>query len=257
MLNIGVLGSTGRIGSLIIDALSNEVNDKSICLSCIYARGDIKKLLPDNIVITNDITTLLESSDVVIDFSSADATSMLLDIAVKACPKPIVIGTTGLNKAQNEQMLSASKLMPILYSSNMSRGISLLKKLVSIASSTLNNSDIEIVEVHHRNKVDSPSGTALSLAKVCADSRNIDLDNVKVTSRDGIVGKRKDDEIAIMAIRGGDVAGKHTIGFYLDGEYLELTHTATNRMTFANGAITAAKWLATQSAGFYSLEDSL
>ena len=158
---------------------------------------------------------------------------------------------------QNDLMISASQKMPILYASNMSKGVVVLNKLSKIVSSALKNSDIEIVEVHHRDKKDSPSGTALMLAKTCAEARNLNIDNVRISGRDGMIGKRSDDEIAVMSLRGGDVVGRHSVGFYLDGEYIELIHNATSRMTFANGAIDVGKWLSKQQNGLYSIEDAL
>jgi 4-hydroxy-tetrahydrodipicolinate reductase len=147
--------------------------------------------------------------------------------------------------------------MPVLYSSNMSAGIALLKQLVEKVSATLRDFDIEIVEMHHRHKLDAPRGTALTLAEFAAKGRGLDLDDVRVSGRDGQIGPRNSDEIAVMALRGGDIVGRHTVGFYNDGEYIELNHTATSRETFSKGALRAAKWLAGQEAGFYSINDCL
>lgn len=254
MLGVGIFGATGRIGKLLIEALEK---DSEANLSCIYVRNELHYSVPQGVLVTNDINVFLESSDLIIDFSSPEATKILLDIAIDKCHKPIVIGTTGLNKIQQDLLTSASQKMPILYSSNMSKGIVVLNKLSQIVSSMLKDSDIEIVEIHHRDKKDSPSGTALRLAKTCAEARNLDIDKVRVSGRDGMIGKRIKDEIAVMSLRGGDVAGRHSIGFYLDGEYIELTHNATSRMTFANGAIDAGKWLVKQKNGLYSIEDAL
>jgi len=126
-----------------------------------------------------------------------------------------------------------------------------------MVSKTLNNFDIEIVEQHHRYKKDAPSGTALTLAEHCAKARDLDLDKVRVSGRDGIIGERSKDEIAVMALRGGDIVGRHTVGFYNDGEFLEFNHTATSRETFAQGAIKVALWLEKQNAGFYNINDAL
>ncbi len=147
--------------------------------------------------------------------------------------------------------------MPILYSSNMSVGIALLKQLVQKVSATLEDFDIEIVEQHHKHKVDAPSGTALTLGEFAAKGRGLDLDAVRVSGRDGQIGARSKDEIAVMALRGGDIVGRHTVGFYNDGEFLELNHTATSRDTFSKGAIRAAKWLVSQDKGLYSINDCL
>ncbi|RAX54180.1 4-hydroxy-tetrahydrodipicolinate reductase [Helicobacter sp. 16-1353] len=254
MINVGIFGATGRIGKFLIESLGEDLEAN---LSCIYVRNELQYSVPESVLVTNDIKVFLESSDLIIDFSSPEATQILLDTAIDKCHRPIVIGTTGLNKMQNDLMIAASLKMPILYATNMSRGIVVLNKLSQIVSNALKESDIEIVEIHHRNKKDSPSGTALSLAKTCALARNLDIDKVRVSGRDGIIGKRSKDEIAVMSLRGGDVVGRHTVGFYLDGEYIELTHNATSRMTFAKGAINVGKWLVKQENGLYSIEDAL
>ncbi|RDU58425.1 4-hydroxy-tetrahydrodipicolinate reductase [Helicobacter sp. MIT 99-5507] len=254
MLGIGIFGATGRIGKLLIEALQK---DKEANLSCVYVRNELQYSIPQGVLVTNDISVFLESSDLIIDFSSPEATKLLLDMAIDKVQRPIVIGTTGLDKMQQDLMIVASQKMPILYASNMSKGIVVLNKLAQIVSSTLKDSDIEIVEIHHREKKDSPSGTALRLAKSCAEARDLDINKVRISGRDGMIGKRSKDEIAVMALRGGDVVGRHSVGFYLDGEYIELIHNATSRMTFANGAIDVGKWLIKQKNGFYSIEDAL
>jgi 4-hydroxy-tetrahydrodipicolinate reductase len=139
----------------------------------------------------------------------------------------------------------------------MSLGVAILNKLVYLASKSLEDFDIEIVEQHHRYKKDSPSGTAMTLAEHCAKARELDLNKVRVSGRDGMIGERTKDEIAVMALRGGDIVGRHTVGLYNDGEFLELNHTATSRDTFAKGAVKAAKWLKDQKPGLYSINDCL
>lgn len=254
MIKVGIFGATGRIGRLLIEALDD---DNSANLSCIFVRSELKYQVPKNILVTNDINVFLESSDLIIDFSSPEATKILLDCAINKCPKPIVIGTTGLNDAQKDLLYAASLKMPILYATNMSRGVVVLNNIAKIVAKALRESDIEIVETHHRHKKDAPSGTALSLAENVAKVRGLSIDKVRVSGRNGIIGERSNDEIAVMALRGGDVVGKHTIGFYMDGEYIELTHNATSRMTFAKGAINVGKWLVGQKNGLYNIEDAL
>ena len=151
-------------------------------------------------------------------------------------------------------MKELSKKMPIFYASNTSLGIAVLNLLAQRASTILRDFDIEILEMHHRHKKDSPSGTALSLANSVASARSLELSKVMVTNRKEA---RKKDEISVLSLRGGDIVGKHTVGFYEDGEFLELSHTATSRATFAKGAIKIAKWLIKQDAGFYSINDML
>jgi len=199
---------------------------------------------------------LLENCDIVIDFSAPEATEELLEAALQN-PKPLVIATTGLSAHQQNLLKEASCEMPLLYATNMSVGVALLKQLVERVSAALKDFDIEIVEQHHRHKVDAPSGTALTLAEFAAKGRGVDLDKVRISGRDGQIGARSKDEIAVMALRGGDIVGRHTVGFYNDGEFLELGHTATSRETFSKGAIRAAKWLVEQKKGLYSINDSL
>ncbi len=255
MINVGVVGSTGRVGSLLIDDLELDEGTK---LSACHVFDEMKKEVPKGTVITNDMKILLDSSDIVIDFSAPSATEELLNQVVEqgAC-KPLVIATTGFSKHQQNLLIEASKKVPILYATNMSLGVAVLNKLVSLAAKTLSDFDIEIVEQHHRHKVDSPSGTALTLADHAAKARDLDLDKIRVSGRDGVIGARSKDEIGVMSLRGGDIVGRHTVGLYNDGEFLELHHTATARNTFSKGAIKAAKWLVNQEPGLYSINDCL
>ena len=211
MIKVGLFGATGRVGNLIIEDLLSE---KDISLSAVHVYGELSFSLAPEVLATEDISTMLEASDIIIDFSTPDATQLLLEAALKH-PKPIVIGTTGLNTHQSNLLQQASEAMPILYATNMSLGVALLSKLVQIASERLKGFDIEIVEQHHRHKIDAPSGTALTLAESAAKGRNLDLDKVRVSGRNGNIGKRSEDEIAVMALRGGDIVGRHTVGFIM------------------------------------------
>ena len=255
MIKIGILGSTGRVGSLLIDDLKNDQEAK---LACVHVLDKIEKILPQDTVVTNDINVLFDESDVIIDFSSPVGTESLLTAVVEGGKrKALVVATTGLNKHQQNLLLEASKLVPILYATNMSLGVAVLNKLVTLAAKTLKDFDIEIVEQHHRHKVDSPSGTALTLAEHAASARNLNLDSVRISGRDGQIGARTKDEIAVMALRGGDIVGRHTVGLYNDGEFLELNHTATARNTFSRGAIKVAKWIIGKDPKLYSINDAL
>lgn len=255
MIKVGILGSTGRVGSLLIDDLSN---DSQARVAVVHVFDKLVKNLPADTIVTNDMKVLFDSSDVIIDFSAPAATEALLtEVVENGGNKPLVIATTGFNKHQQNLLLEASKIVPILYATNMSLGVAVLNKLVSLASKTLRDFDIEIVEQHHRHKVDSPSGTALTLAEHAASARNLDLDEVRISGRDGQIGARTKDEIAVMALRGGDIVGRHTVGLYNDGEFLELNHTATTRNTFSKGAIKVAKWIIGKEAKLYSINDAL
>lgn len=255
MLKVGILGSTGRVGSLLIDDLENN---PLATIGSVHVFDELKKTLPQGTVVTNDMKTMLENCDAVIDFSAPKATEELLSTVINiGGNKPLVIATTGFNEHQKNLLLEASKVTPILYATNMSLGVAVLNKLVALASKTLRDFDCEIVEQHHRHKVDSPSGTALTLAEHAASARNLDLDAVRVSGRDGVIGARTIDEIGVMSLRGGDIVGRHTVGFYNDGEFIELNHTATARNTFSRGAIKAALWLVNQENGLYSINDCL
>ena len=250
---VGIHGSTGRVGELLIKNLKNHDN---LEIDTLHAIEEFTFPIDEKFTITNDVETLLKNSDVVIDFSLPAGTENLLEGAIKN-PTALVIGTTGLNAHQQNLMLEASKYMPILYATNMSLGVAVLNKLASMASKLLSDFDVEIVEMHHRYKKDAPSGTALTLAEHIAKARGLDLDKVRVSGRDGNIGERSKDEIAVMALRGGDIVGRHTAGFYNDGEFIELNHTATSRDTFAKGAIKAASWLVDQEPGLYKITDCL
>jgi 4-hydroxy-tetrahydrodipicolinate reductase len=253
MIKAGVFGASGRVGRLLLEDLKQE---EGIALSAVYLRSELDFPLDEEVVVTNDLATFLNSCDIVIDFSLPEAAQGLLEAALKT-PKPIVSGTTGFEIHQLNLLKEASEQMPILYATNMSLGVALLNKLVNQAARTLDGFDIEIVEQHHRHKKDAPSGTALTLAESAAEGRGLDLDKVRVSGRNGNIGERSKEEIAVMALRGGDIVGRHTVGFYNDGEFIELNHTATSRNTFSKGAIRAAKWLSGKEAGLYSIADCL
>lgn len=241
MLNVGIYGAKGRMGKQIELCLLDEKDAKS---SYLFDKG-------------SSLNELFKNSDVIIDFSSPLGTKQLLEYA-KNHPKALVVGTTGLNDEILSLMNEVSKKSPLFYATNMSLGVAVLNYLAKQASAMLKNFDIEIVEMHHRHKKDSPSGTAMTLGENVANARNLNLKDVKISGRDGIIGARSKDEISIMSLRGGDIVGKHTVGFYEDGEYLELTHNATSRATFAKGSIKIAKWLYTKkSSKIYNMNDFL
>jgi len=253
MIKVGVFGATGRVGKLLLEDLKETEN---MSLSSVYVRNDLGFSIDPSVLVTSDMESFMNSSDIIIDFSLPEACELLLEQAIKT-PKPLVIGTTGLDAHQLNLLKDASENMPILYATNMSLGVALLNKLVYQASSALEGFNIEIVEMHHKHKKDAPSGTALTLSESAAAGRNLDIDKVRVSGRDGNIGERSEDEIAVMALRGGDIVGRHTVGFYNDGEFLELNHTATSRNTFSKGAIRAGSWLANKEAGLYSISDCL
>ncbi len=253
MVKVGVFGANGRVGKLILDDLKQTEN---ISLSSVFVRNSLDFSIDPSVLVTSDIKAFLNGCDIVIDFSLPQACEILLEAAIET-PKALVIGTTGLSTHQLNLLKQASESMPVLYATNMSLGVALLNKLVYQASAALEGFDIEIVEMHHKHKKDAPSGTALTLGESAAHGRGLDLNKVRVSGRDGNIGERSEDEIAVMALRGGDIVGRHTVGFYNDGEFIELNHTATSRNTFSKGAIRAASWLVDKKAGLYSISDCL
>lgn len=253
MIKVGVFGASGRVGKLLLENLK-EIADMS--LSSVYVRNNLDFAIDPSVLVTSDMRSFLSACDVIVDFSLPDATEELLEAAIQT-PRALVIGTTGLNNHQFNLLKNASEMMPVLYATNMSLGVALLNKLVAQAAAALKGFDIEIVEMHHKHKKDAPSGTALTLAHSAANARGLELDAVRISGRDGNIGERKADEISVMALRGGDIVGRHTVGFYNDGEFIELNHTATSRSTFSQGALRGAKWLISQEAGLYSIADCL
>ena len=253
MVRVGVFGANGRVGKLVIDDLK-ETDD--ISLSSVFVRNNLNFSIDPSILVTTDVKSFLNACDIIIDFSLPEACEALLEAVIEN-PKPLVIGTTGLSMHQLNLLKQASEKMPVLYATNMSLGVALLNKLVRQASAALEGFDIEIVEMHHKHKKDAPSGTALTLGESAAAGRGLDLDKVRISGRDGNIGERSKDEISVMALRGGDIVGRHTVGFYNDGEFIELNHTATSRNTFSKGAIRAALWLVGRKAGLYSISDCL
>ncbi|RDU72693.1 4-hydroxy-tetrahydrodipicolinate reductase [Helicobacter aurati] len=255
MLQIGIFGATGRVGKLLINEILSE---KKCQLSSVYVRNELQYNIPSKTLVTNDMFAFIAANQVIIDFSSPEATQLLLESILqsnldsKDIPA-LVIGTTGLNNMQQELLDRTSSIARVLYASNMSFGIAVLEKIVALLSREWRDSEIEITESHHKYKRDAPSGTALSLAKNVLQARNLNEQHLKF-GRQGFALREK-DEIGVLSVRAGDVVGKHTVGFYGDGEYLELTHTATSRVTFAKGALNAAFWVINQSNGLYSMSD--
>ena len=253
MVKIGIHGASGKMGRMIIECLKNEPGAK---LSAAYTIEPLDFALPQDVILTDKFDALFANCDVVIDFTIKEGAINLLNYA-RTDPKPLVVGTTGLGEDGANLLKLASAAMPILYATNMSLGVAVLNRLAALASKALREFAAEIVEQHHRNKKDAPSGTALTLGERVAAARGLNLKDVLVTGRDGLVGARSKDEIAILAVRGGDIVGRHTVGFYNDGEFIELNHTATSRATFAKGAIKAAIWVAGQQSGLYGIDDCL
>jgi len=253
MLKIAVCGAAGRMGSRII-ALAQ--NNPELCVVAGVERKELQKNCSNNIKLSDNLSDVIELCDIIVDFTAPDVTLRNVALA-KEKNKPIVIGTTGFDAQKLQIIANASKNIPVLLSPNMSLGINLLFKLSAIAAKALNGYDIEIVELHHNQKKDAPSGTAAKLAEIMALALDRDIAKVGVYGREGIVGARTKEEIGVMAVRAGDIVGEHTVYLAGTGERIELTHRAYSRDILASGALTAVKWLSKQSSGLYSMQDVL
>ncbi len=241
MIKIAVVGASGRMGRTLIEAIAQT--DK-MTLGATLDKGD-------------DLKSVSDKFEVLIDFTRPEATLEYLNIC-QNLHKPMVIGTTGFEAAELEMITRAAKNLPIVFAPNMSVGVNLSLKLLEMAAKTIGaEADIEIIEAHHRHKVDAPSGTALKMGEVVANALGRDLDKCAVYGRQGIEKPRDSNTIGFSTIRGGDVVGEHTVSFFMQGERVEITHKASSRLTFANGAVRAAHWLSTQNAGLYSMQDVL
>lgn len=252
MSSIGIFGAAGRMGHTI----AQITIESGHTLAGGVDRAGGGEIAP-GIGIGTDPAALARQSDVLIDFSVPAALAAHLDAAV-AARKPILIGTTGLEPAHHALIDEAAKAVPVLQTGNTSLGVNLLAALVEQAASRLADDwDIEIVEMHHRHKVDAPSGTALLLGEAAARGRGITLADHSERGRDGITGARVQGAIGFAALRGGSVAGDHQVIFAAEGERIEIGHRAENRVIFARGALRAALWLIGQSAGRYDMKGVL
>jgi len=236
MIKVLINGINGKMGQVLLNEINNTDNMEVVAG---ISRNDNP----------NDVK---EKIDVIIDFSTPEGTFNILEYA-KTNNIPVVIATTGFTKEQQDKIIEYSKEIPIFQSSNMSFEINLMCDLVAKLAIQLNNSDIEIVETHHRNKLDAPSGTALMLANSINEAKNNNMEYMY--DRHSVRQKRKDNEIGISSIRGGTEVGKHTVYFFGDNESFEITHTVNSRSIFAKGSIKAAEYLINQSKGFYNMQD--
>lgn len=240
MARIGIIGSAGRMGAALVAAIAAAGEELA---------GGVDK--------DGDLAGLAAKSDVLVDFSIPAALECNLDAAV-AAGLPIVVGTTGLEERHHWLCDHAAETIPVLQTGNTSLGVTLLAHLVREAASKLGEDwDIEIVESHHRMKVDAPSGTALLLGEAAAKGRGIDLAAHSARGRDGITGARKHGDIGFASLRGGSVAGDHSVLFLGESERVSLSHLAENRTIFARGAVRAAQWLIGKGAGRYTMPEVL
>jgi 4-hydroxy-tetrahydrodipicolinate reductase len=261
---IAVTGAAGRMGKMLIEAI--EATDGAELTAAIERpgssligadAGEVAGLGKKGVALVDDLGQVLDSFDVLIDFTAPGATLGNARLCGQV-GKKIVIGTTGFSATEKSELLAWQSNTAICMAANFSTGVNVCLKLLDMAARAMGDEvDIEIYEAHHRHKVDAPSGTALAMGEVVAKALERDLGKVAVYGRQGQTGARARDTIGFATVRGGDVVGDHTVMFMADGERVEITHKASNRMAFARGAVRAAKWLSSQAPGLYDMQDVL
>ncbi len=261
-IKICIVGAGGRMGKNIATIIHNDKDCE--VYACIDKSGSEAINQPifeysncgkGGVLISDNIFSA-KGADVIIDFTGSKVTMANID-NYKSLGIALVVGSTGFTAEEKTSLISISKDIPLLLAPNMSLGVNVMFKLAALAAKSLKGYDIEIVETHHKMKKDAPSGTAMGIAEAVSKATNINLSENAVYARHGIIGERKENEIGIQTLRGGDVVGDHTLYFFGNGERIEITHRAHTRATFAEGAVTAAKWLYNKSSGFYTMEDVL
>jgi len=264
MTRIAITGAAGRMGRSLIEACQQadgmevsvalEHPDSSLLGS---DAGDLAGIGKLGVLVGSDLTAVTADFDVLIDFTRPEPTLTNLEICRKA-GRRMVIGTTGFSDEQRQQIVMAANDIAVVFAPNMSVGVNLCFKLLDTAARVLGDDvDIEVIEAHHRHKVDAPSGTALRMGEVVADALGRNLKECAVYGREGHTGERGSKTIGFETIRAGDIVGDHTVMFAGSGERVEITHKASSRMTFANGAIRAAGWLMSHDSGLFDMQDVL
>ncbi len=263
-IKVGVIGAGGRMGRMLIEAVQN--NPKTILNAAIERQGsslvgadagEVAAIGRLEVQIVDELEAVINDIDVLIDFSLPDATEKNMQVCAEH-NVAMVIGTTGFNEAQEQVLAKASGKIAIVYAGNYSTGVNLSLKLLGMAAKAFgNDADVEIIEAHHKHKIDAPSGTAYMMAEAVAEARGQNLKDVAIYGREGQTGERESGTIGIHAVRGGEIVGDHTVMFIADGEVVEITHRARERMTFAAGAVRAATWVTEQAIGQYDMQDVL
>lgn len=260
-MKIAVSGATGRMGRLIIEAV---LADENLELVAALTAPDAPEIgldagnalgKPTGVEITGDVEEI-KKADVLIDFTRPQATLGYLAVCIEY-GVGVVIGTTGFDAKGTQKIEDAAKTIPVVFAPNMSVGVNTVFKLLEIAGGMLSQYDCEIVEMHHKHKVDAPSGTALEMGRCVAKGRGVDFGSVAVLSREGHTGERPDGAIGFAALRGGDVVGDHTVIFAGPGERIEISHKSGSRAGYAQGAVTAAHFLQGKTNGLFSMSDVL
>lgn len=263
MIKVVVTGAAGRMGTQIVRlvrategmALAAAVERPGAAVG--QDAGSLAGLGPVGVAVVDDLAKALPGADVVVDFTSHEASARHAEICAEK-GTPLVIGSTGFTPEAKARVAAAAKRIPVVLSPNMSVGVNVLFELVRQAAKVLGDAyDVEVVEIHHKKKRDAPSGTAVRLAEVAAEALGRDPKDALAYARHGILGERPPWQIGVQTLRGGDVVGEHTVFYCGEGERLELTHRATSREQFARGAVRAAKWISGRPAGLYDMADVL
>ncbi|MET4696065.1 4-hydroxy-tetrahydrodipicolinate reductase [Endozoicomonas lisbonensis] len=261
---IAVVGAAGRMGRMFVEAIAS---DERVELGAAIERpgssllgvdaGELVGVGSLGVKLSPQLSDVVDQFDTVIDFTTPAFTLNNVELC-REHGKSIVIGTTGLNDEQKARLQEVGRDISIVFASNMSVGVNLVFKLLETAARIMDeDADIEIIEAHHRNKVDAPSGTALTMGEIVADAVGRDLKQCAIYGRQGVTGVREHETIGFSTIRAGDVIGDHTVLFASEGERVEITHKASNRVIYARGALRAVRWLADRPAGLYSMQDVL
>lgn len=264
MIRVAIHGAAGRMGHALINAC---VNAEHLQLTVALERpgspalgadaGSIAGLAPQGVTVSDNLSAVISDFDVLVDFTRPEPAMAALELC-RRHGRQMVIGTTGFSPEQRTTIDQAARDIPIMLAPNMSVGVNLCLKLLDIAARVIGDgTDIEIIEAHHRHKVDAPSGTALRMGEVVAEALGRNLKECAVWGREGHTGERDPKSIGFSVIRAGDIVGEHTVMFADEGERVEITHNASSRMTFAKGAMRAAAWLAGKPAGLYDMQDVL
>ncbi len=265
MVRIAIVGAAGRMGRALIEAVTQSDAELTVSVATVLADDDalgvdIGLLAMGSslgVKTVADLNQMVADFDVLIDFTAPEATLAHLAICQQN-GKAMVIGTTGISPTQQETIFKAAQSIPIVFAPNMSVGVNLCFKLLELAARVLGDDvDIEISEAHHRYKKDAPSGTALKMGSIIAETLGRNLDDCAVYGRQGLETERDRKTIGFSTLRAGDIVGDHTVTFASIGERVEITHKASSRLTFANGAVRAASWVAQKQSGLYTMQDVL
>ena len=263
-MKVAIIGASGRMGKVLIEAVEQT---EGLSVSAAIERPDSSLIGADagelagvgkiNVPVVGAIEEVVNDFDVLIDFTTPETTIHNLEVCA-AHQKKIVIGTTGFDDAGLAAIDAAAEKTAVIFAANFSVGVNLCLKLLAQAAEVLNEGyDIEVIEGHHRHKVDAPSGTALRMGQVVADTLGRDLKECAVYGREGITGARDPNTIGFATVRAGDIVGDHTVLFATEGERVEITHKASSRMTFAKGAARSCLWIAEKDSGLFDMQDVL